>query len=121
MVIFTKKSETDGIVEYEYFPEGNTEADCGIIVLNTKENDIYIKVVAEKDFLRHASASEINQLRDAIDEMRKERGEQPLTEEELPPATKDEEWYWYADHAMRKIVKAYEDGCVLEKGSVMWY
>lgn len=49
-----------------------------------------IDVVVEEDFVCRTSVSELNQMRDAINEMREENGELPLTEEELQlqPKTK---------------------------------
>ncbi|MDO5041457.1 MAG: hypothetical protein Q4D95_05140 [Peptoniphilus sp.] len=60
-------------------------------------------------------------MRDAINEMRKESGRPPLTEEELPTATEDEEWYYYADHAIRSIREELGKGIIPEKGTVTWY
>ena len=60
-------------------------------------------------------------MRDAINQMRIERGTPELTEEEMPLAIEDEEWYQYADHAIRRIFEEYEKGNIPEKGTVAWY
>ncbi len=60
-------------------------------------------------------------MRNAINQMRIERGALELTEEEMPSATEDEEWYQYADHAIRRIFEEYKKGNILEKGTVAWY
>ena len=57
-------------------------------------------------------------MRDAINEMRAENGEPPLTEEELPTATEDEEWYYYVDHAIRRVREQLKKGVIPEKGTV---
>ena len=41
--------------------------------------------------------------------------------EELPIATEDEEWYYYVDHAIRKVRDELEKGIIPKKGTVAWY
>lgn len=67
------------------------------------------------------TAKELNEMRDAINQMRIENGEPELTEDELPIATEDESWYWYGDHAINSIWKAFCEGKELPEGTVMWY
>ncbi len=121
MVIFELTQRSDSFIRYAYYPEGDKSKKPGTIEIDVKAESIYVVVPAELDRKRIATASEINLLRDAINEMRREQGEPDLTEEELPSATEDEELYFYADMAIQRIVEAYNAGTVLEKGSSMWY
>ena len=121
MVTFELKGMTSDKVVYKYFPENHRESAFGVFSISLVNGDVELEVAAEMDYLRRTSAKKLNEMRDAINEMRKENGEPPLTEEELPIATEDEEWYQYADHAIRRIKKAMEEGNILEKDTVAWY
>ena len=113
MVKFILKTKDDKTLTYEYFPEGDFESKAGIIILDTKLETISVEVPAEKDFLCSTTAKELNEMRDAINQMRIENGEPELTE--------DESWYWYGDHAINSIWKAFCEGKELPEGTVMWY
>lgn len=121
MVKFILKTKDDKTLIYEYFPEGDFESKAGIISLDTKLETISVEVPAEKDFLCSTTAKELNEMRDAVNQMRIENGEPELTENELPIATEDESWYWYGDHAVNRIWKAFCEGKELSEGTVMWY
>ena len=121
MVIFEPEERSEQFVKYKYYPEGDKDKKPGIIKLDLIADTIDVIVSAEGDRIRHAPADELNNLRNSINQMRRERGKQELSEEELPIATENEEWYWYADHAIRKIAEAYRKGEILEKGSSAWY
>ncbi|ADL53674.1 hypothetical protein [Clostridium cellulovorans] len=121
MVTFKLLYKAEKEIRYEYFPENDKNSSAGIIGINIDEEKIFIVQPAERDSLRHIPASELNELRDSINEMRKENGEPPLTEAELPTATEDDVFYYYASHAMSKIAEAYDEGTVLEQGTVAWY
>ncbi len=77
--------------------------------------------MAELESERIILASELNELRDEINRMRLSDGRPELTEEEMPIACEDEHSYFYADHVMRKIFKAYNNGEILESGTSSWY
>ncbi len=121
MVTFLIDSKDDTQAVYKYYPENNTDKTCGIIRVNLSSKEITIDTVAEEDFVCRASADELNEMRNSINQMRLERGEPPLTEEELPTAVKDSEWYFYADHVIRRVIEELEKGAVPEKGTVAWY
>lgn len=121
MVTFNIESKETDKVTYRYFPENHYESAYGVFSISLVNGDIVLEVVAEEDFLCRTSAQELNEMRDAINEMRKENGEPPLTEEELPTATEDEEWYQYADHAIRRVKEEMEKGIIPESGTVAWY
>ena len=121
MVVFEQIKNECGVIMYYYYPENKRDKNPGIIELNTVLETIDVITPAEEDWLRRIEPSELNSMRDVINAMRVENGELELTEDEYPSATEAEEWYWYADHAIRKIAKAYNDGNILEQGAVMWY
>lgn len=121
MVHFEITSRAEKCVTYAYYPEGDKDAKPGVIELNAVTGKAALVTPAQKDFLCRASAEDLNTLRAAIDEMRKEVGQAPLTEEELPLATTAEIWYTYADHAICMIEEEYKLGTILEQGTAMWY
>lgn len=121
MVYFEITTRAENCITYAYYPEGDKSAKPGVIELNTATGQAVLVAPAEEDYLCGTSVDELNALRTAIDEMRKEEGLPPLTEEELPRATKDQSWYAYADHAIRRITEEYQQGTALEQGTVMWY
>ena len=121
MVTFKILYKTDTEIRYEYYPEDDKNSIAGLIGINVVEDTIELLQPAERDRMRIIKAEELNSMRDSINEMRKENGEPPLSEEELPTATEDSKYYQYAFHAIRKINEAYEDGRVLEEGMAAWY
>jgi len=121
MVTFVINSKNAKNVVYKYYPENHTDSIHGVITIHLENGSITLDVVAEEDFLRKISADELNKMRNAINEMRIENGEPPLTEEALPTATESEEWYYYAAHAMRRMREEFVKGKILEKGTVAWY
>lgn len=121
MVTFELESMTSDKAVYKYFPENHREGAYGVFSISLVNGDVVLEVVAEEDHLCKTSASELNAMRDAINEMRAENGEPPLTEEELPTATEDEEWYYYVDHAIRRVREQLKKGVIPEKGTVAWY
>lgn len=121
MVYFEITTRTGKCITYAYYPEGDKGTNPGVIELNIVTGQATLVAPAQEDHLCSASVEDLNALRASMDEMRKEAGLAPLTEEELPRATEDQSWYAYADHAIRRITKEYQKGTVLEQGSVMWY
>lgn len=99
----------------KYFRRNHRDCKPGIFSISLTTGEVLHEVVAEEDFLCRTSAKELNEMRDAINEMRKENGEPPLTEEELPTATEDEEWYQYADHAIRRVREELKKALFLKK------
>ena len=121
MVTFVIESNNATKVVYKYFPENHTDSSPGIISVQLENGDISINTVAEKDFICRTSADELNLMHDAINEMRKENGEPPLTEEELPTATESDEWYYYADHVICRIRDEMRNGNIPKSGTIAWY
>lgn len=121
MVKFQLIKNSNSQLIYEYYPEADYLSKPGIIVVNEEDESIYIETVAEKDFLHHTSLKSLNEMRDTINKMRKENGEVPLTESELPSAKNDESWYYYANHVIRKLNALLDTGEKPNKGTVVWY
>lgn len=121
MVTFFVDSRNDTEVVYKYYPEGHTDKPHGLIKVDLVGEAVSVKAVAEEDFLCRTSVDELNEMRNAINEMRLENGEPPLTEEELPTAAEGSEWYYYAEHVIRRLIEEFDKGNVPEKGTVAWY
>ena len=121
MVTFEIENKTADKVIYKYYPENKRERRYGILSLYLRQHRVEIDLVAEDDFLRIATAEELNDFRDILNKMRIENGESPLSEEELPIATEDEEWYYYADQAAKRVLKEVKNGTIPERGTVKWY
>ena len=121
MVTFKLLYKSNTEIRYEYYPEDDKNCNAGLIGINILEDTIELLQPAERDIMHIIKAEELNSMRDSINELRKENGEPLLSEEELPTATEDSKYYWYASHAINKINKAYEEGCVLQEGTVVWY
>lgn len=60
-------------------------------------------------------------MRNAINEMSVENGQTPLTEEELPSSTEGSRWYYYTDHAIRRLCKLFDNREEPTEGTVDWY
>jgi hypothetical protein len=121
MVTYFVENKNTTIVVYKYYPENHMESKPGIITVDLVHKSITLDVAAEEDFLCRTSADELNEMRNAINEMRVENGEQPFSEEELPIAKNDEEWYQYAEHAIRRLREELEEGNTPNQGTVAWY
>lgn len=78
---------------------------------------------AERDFQDNATGADMNALRDAINDMRRERGEDPLTEEKLPaePDNAVCRWWYYYDHVVQGLSRRLGKGERPEHGTVAWY
>ncbi len=121
MVTFKLVEENGYSLIYHYFPNGEENSESGIIVIDKKKNQIYVKYLSPKDFMRTETIAEQNELRDSVNEMRKIEGLGELSEEEWPIATEDIVVRFFADHAVNKIWDGYVKGDVLQSGTVMWY
>lgn len=121
MVILKKISFSNEEVIYEYYPEGETEFP-GIIVADLKERKVFLEEISEKDFYIKTLGAELNDMRDSINKMRIENGEEPLTEEELPICDPDKDYggYYYAEKALSKLVEFLETNDYEDKCTVAW-
>lgn len=121
MVKYKLKEKTDSLYIYEYFPEGDFSKAAGTIVVDIRAESIYLEKAAEDDFECNAAIKELNELRDSINKMRNENGEPQLTEEELPLATEDAKWYFYAEHAIDQLRKLFNESREPTEGTIAWY
>ena len=120
MVTFKLMSQTDTVLTYYYYPNGEEDKDFGIFDLDLSYNTIILKKLAEDDFERVITKEELNEMRASINQLRLKNGEAELSEEELPLATEDIISRYYADHAVLKVFEAYKEGEILEAGQVRW-
>lgn len=121
MVKFRLKKRDDNRYTYEYFPEGDFSKKAGIIIVDTVAEHVWVEKIAEEDFECHTTADELNDMRNTINEMRAENGEPPLTEEELPTATKGSRWYYYANHAIKRLCDMFNAGKEPTEDIAVWY
>lgn len=121
MVTIRLLYQSDKEIKYEYFSEGDEASAAGFIVIDLENEEIKLIQPAEKDYLITATVESLKKLRDSINEMRAEQGEELLTEEELPTVTEDIGFYCYASKAKEKITEEYNKGNILKDGCVIWY
>ena len=87
MVTFRLIEETDQYLIYWYFPNGNEDEMYGIILIDKLNETVEIQKMAHDDFSHIVTVDEQNELRNSVNDMRKEEGLPLLTEEEWPSAT----------------------------------
>ena len=121
MVYYRLKEKDERYIRYEYFPEKHMERIPGIIVADTESETIDIERLAEDDFIRKHSVREQNELRDSVNEMRRERGEPELTEAEWPTAASELQYTFYGSHAVRSLVEKINTGVIPDEGMAAWY
>ncbi|WP_138159520.1 hypothetical protein [Peptoniphilus catoniae] len=122
MVILKKISFSNEEVVYEYYPEGKTEFP-GKIVADLREGKVFLKKSSQKDFYRKILGSELNDMRDSINKMRVENGEEPYTEVELSLCDPDKDYggYVYAEKALSKLEEFLETNNYKDECIVTWY
>lgn len=121
MVTYELLEKIDNKIIYAYYPENDRNSDPGIIAVYPAQQKIVVEKAAERDSIHVATVEGMNSLRDAIDASRKEEGLPELTEEELPRPTHDEEYYYYASHAISNIRKKLNSGQIPNDGMLAWY
>ena len=122
MVILKKIPFSNDEIVYEYYPEGKTEFP-GIIVADLKKRKIFLKESSQKDFYRNILGAELNDMRDSLNKIRVENGEETYTEEELPICDPDKDYggYVYAEKALSKLEEFFETNDFKNEGIVTWY
>jgi hypothetical protein len=108
---------------YQYWPEDDRSSRPGRIAIDINRETSSLEEPAERDFQDNATGADMNALRDAINDMRRERGEDPLTEEELPaePDNAVCRWWYYYDHVVQGLSRRLGKGERPEHGTVAWY
>ena len=117
MVTFEKQKEDEKYISFFYYPEDNREKKPGLIVFDKQKEEIDIVEVAEEDFERDIPPEELNELANAINEMKLENEETDFVE----LASEPEHGLWYGDRAVSEISSYLQNGVVPEKGAQMWY
>lgn len=120
MVTFRLIEKSDEKLVYRYFPLGKAEHGFGIIEVDRVAGKIDVKELAPDDQITRHPIEEQQKIRDAIVNMRRIEQLPELTEEEFPIPTEDKFSTVFADHAVQKIVQAYNKGEILEEGQAVW-
>ncbi|MCI6262676.1 MAG: hypothetical protein MR610_05400 [Olsenella sp.] len=108
---------------YQYWPEDDRSSRPGRIAIDINRETSSLEEPAERDFQDNATGADMNALRDAINDMRRERGEDSLTEEKLPaePDNAVCRWWYYYDHVVQGLSRRLDKGERPEHGTVAWY
>ena len=120
MVTFKLKKETEQQLVYWYFPNGNEENGHGTIVIDRVHGKLDVSELAPDDRLVRHTVENQNRWRKAVNKMRNIEHIPELTDEEWPEATEDRISTVFADHAIKKIIEAYNAGEILEEGAEAW-
>lgn len=122
MVTLKKISFSNEEVVYEYYPEGKTEFP-GIIAVDIKERMVFLKENSQKDFYIKISGAKLNDMRNSINKMRIENGEEPYTEEELPTCDPNKDYgsYVYAEKALCKLAEFFVTNDFRDEDIVVCY
>ena len=118
MITFELVEKTDEMLTYHYYPEDDRTASPGIIVVDKVRGAVDMRRPAEKDIFRPASEEEKTAMGAAINDLRRQRGEAPLSEDVLALMTKAAGKYECLDPVMQQIAGAFYGGKELEKGTV---
>ena len=114
MVTFKLITKTEQNLTYYYYPEGQSQGNCGIIVFDMKNKTINFIKKADNDFEKRIRKVELNRFRNTLVEINSNN-------EIVPDATEDIKYYWYADKVLNEIREKYDEGIILEEGMVVWY
>lgn len=108
---------------YQYWPEDDRSSRPGRIAIDINRETSSLEEPAERDFQDNATGADMNALRDVINDMRRERGEDSLTEEKLPaePDNAVCRWWYYYDHVVQGLSRRLDKGERPEHGTVAWY
>ena len=117
MVTFKLKEESDQQLVYWYFPHGKEENGHGTIVIDRVLGKLDVTELAPDDRLVRPTGESQNK---AVNQVRNIEQIPELTDEEWPEATEDKISTVFADHAIQKIIEAYNNGEVLEEGIETW-
>ena len=121
MVTFRLVKETEQYLIYWYFPDGHEDEMHGIILIDKLNETVKIQKMAHNDFSHIVTVDEQNELRNSVNNMRKEEGLPLLTEEEWPSTATEYKKTFFADYAISKIIESYNSGKILKEGMSAWY
>ena len=74
MVTFRLVKETEQYLIYWYFPDGHEDEMHGIILIDKLNETVKIQKMAHNDFSHIVTVDEQNELRNSVNNMRKEEG-----------------------------------------------
>lgn len=117
MVKYEVKEQNEKYIKYSYYVEGDRDKAPGTIIVDLENKSIVLETLAEGDRMYVITANELNDLGNAINSMRAERGCSDFVE----PATMDEECALYGDHAINAIKEKMANGEIPDTGVVYWY
>ena len=120
MVTFKLKEENEQHLVYWYFPHGREENGHGTIVIDRVLGKLDLTELAPDDRLVRHTVENQNRWRKAVNQMRSIEQIPELSDEEWPEATEDKISTVFADHAIQKIIEAYNNGEILEEGAETW-
>lgn len=117
MVTFEVFFNDNKIAKYHYWAQGDKSKRPGIITVDLNTGFIEVTEIAEDDWKRIITAEELNKFLDSLNELRRERNEEPYDDY----TDKDEISYFFADHAFSTIHKKLVEGELIKEGSSAWY
>ena len=120
MVTFKLKEESEQQIVYWYFPNGKEENGHGTIIIDRVLGKLDVPELAPDDRLVRHTVENQNRWRKAVNQMRNIEQIPELIDEEWPVATEDRISTVFADHAIQKIIEAYNNGEILEEGVETW-
>ena len=82
MVTYELESREGDVLIFRYWPEDDRQSKPGQFVVDLASETANLVEPAEGGFKCRTTGAEMNSMRDAINDMRAERGEPPLTEKE---------------------------------------
>ena len=118
MITFELVNRTDEELTYHYYPDDDRTVSPGIIVVDKVRGAVDMRRPAEKDVFRPASDAEKAAMGQAINALREQRGETPLSDDVLALMTKAAGKYECLDPVMQQIAGAFYGGNELEKGTI---
>ena len=116
MVTFKLIEKTENHLIFWYYPEGHEDKKPGIIVVDRVKEEIRITELAEEDWERNIPPEELNELIEAINQMKRGQGKSDFIE----PVVESNHSVYYGDHAVDEIVKHLRRNEVPQKGGQAW-
>lgn len=110
MVTFELITNENGILKYNYWPEGKKNRKAGLIVAQVEDCLVEMREMAAGDLQRMITAEELNRMTDMLNAASQERGEEPVLEYTDQGVVS----YVYGDIAMGVIWQALQEGNILE-------
>ncbi|WP_297157297.1 hypothetical protein [uncultured Ellagibacter sp.] len=123
MVTYELVRRNESTLVYEYWPENDRGSRPGKVFVDLANETVSLGAPTERDLQRCTTGRDMNAMRDGVTEMRQERGEPLLFEEELPTEPDDAvyRWWWYYDHVQRDFSRRHDEGKIPERGMVAWH